>query len=168
MSAKKLDKAGVKAAPVEMSRKEREAMEAQRKAEAYRKKHAAGETDEAKSDLARLKAVRAKREADKAAREAREAAEKEEAAKAAAGGDDKKEKKEKKESKVELPVPTQKEVKSALLRIQDATDDDWQKSVGLKGLSGNKLAKMKYGDFMKIWDKFVEECSPKEHREYLG
>jgi len=50
----------------------REAMEAASKAAAYAKKHAAGETDEAKSDLARLKAIRAKREADKAAREARE------------------------------------------------------------------------------------------------
>merc|ERR1711998_560719 len=58
----------------ELSRREREAMEAQRKAEAYRKKHEAGETDEAKADLARLAEVRKRREEAKKKKEA-EAAE---------------------------------------------------------------------------------------------
>ena len=44
-----------------MSRREKEALEAARKKEAYMKKHLAGETDQAKADLARLAEVRARR-----------------------------------------------------------------------------------------------------------
>jgi len=144
----------------ELTRKEREAMEASQKAAAYRAKHAAGETDEAKADLARLKAIRAKREADKAAREAREAE--------AAEGDKKKEKKEKvdKSAKVVLETPTQKEVKSALTKIKDCANEDWQEKHKLDKLSGNKLAKMKYKDFLVIWEDWIENCSNDEHREY--
>lgn len=152
----------------EMSRKEREAAEAARKEAAYRKKHLAGETDEAKSDLARLQAVRAKREADKQARLAREAAEAEGAGDGAGKEEKKKKEKVDKDAKPDMTMPTQKEVKSALIKIQDAANDDFQKKYKLKGLSGNKLAKMKYGEFTKIWEAFVEECSAAEQREYLG
>jgi hypothetical protein len=68
--------------PKELSRKEREAIEAQKAEAAYRKKHAAGETDEAKTDLKRLAAVKKAREEQAAKKKA--AAEKEEAEAAAA------------------------------------------------------------------------------------
>merc|ERR1711966_129036 len=112
-------------------------MDAQRKAAAYQKKHAAGETDEAKSDLARLAEVRKRREEAKKKREEEEAAA---AGDAEAAAKAEKEKAAKASAKVELPKPTQKEVKTALLRIQDAASDDFLNKWKLKGASGNKLA----------------------------
>jgi hypothetical protein len=110
--------------------------------------------DEAKADLARLKAIRAKREADKAAREAREAE--------AADGDKKKEKKEKvdKSAKVVLETPTQKEVKSALTKIKDCANEDWQEKHKLDKLSGNKLAKMKYKVAVFCYQICVHKIEP--------
>lgn len=56
-----------KARPVgELSRREREAIQAQQARERYQKLHEAGKTDEAKADLARLKLVRERREAEAA------------------------------------------------------------------------------------------------------
>lgn len=56
-----------KAKPVgELSRREREAVQAQQAKERYQKLHEAGKTDEAKADLARLKLIREKREAEAA------------------------------------------------------------------------------------------------------
>ncbi|KAH6682527.1 putative 28 kDa heat and acid-stable phosphoprotein [Halenospora varia] len=64
----------------ELSRREREALQAQQAKERYQKLHEAGKTDEAKADLARLKLIREKREAEAARKQAekeeREAAEK--------------------------------------------------------------------------------------------
>ncbi|KAL7923210.1 casein kinase substrate phosphoprotein PP28 domain-containing protein [Trichoderma austrokoningii] len=60
--------AGVKKLPA--SRREREAAEAAAAKERYMKLHAEGKTDEAKADIARLKAIRAQREADAARRQA--------------------------------------------------------------------------------------------------
>ncbi|PTB62439.1 hypothetical protein BBK36DRAFT_1185358 [Trichoderma citrinoviride] len=59
---------GVKKLPA--SRREREAAEAAAAKERYMKLHAEGKTDEAKADIARLKAIRAQREADAARRQA--------------------------------------------------------------------------------------------------
>jgi hypothetical protein len=52
--------------PAELSRREREALQAQQAKERYQKLHEAGKTDEAKADLARLKLIREKREAEAA------------------------------------------------------------------------------------------------------
>ena len=82
--------------------------------------------------MARLKAVRAKREADKAAREAREAEEAE-----GAKEEKKKEKKDKK-AKVVLDTPTQKDVKSSLIKIQDCASEDFLKKHQLKVHSPTK------------------------------
>lgn len=148
----------------ELSRKEKEAIEAARKAEIYKKKHAAGETDEAKSDLARLAEVKKRRQeaAEKKKAEA-EAAETGEAAAAEA-----KKEAAKAPVKVVLPMPTQKEVKSALMKMQDCASDDFQSKHKLKGASGNKLAKMKYGEFQKVWQDFVDNESAKVHKEYAA
>lgn len=54
-----------KAAP-ELSRREREALEAQQAKERYMKLHEAGKTDEAKADLARLAVIKKKREEEAA------------------------------------------------------------------------------------------------------
>ncbi|GAA5849335.1 hypothetical protein JCM3766R1_005320 [Sporobolomyces carnicolor] len=71
-----------KGAPVQMSRREREEKEKAAARERYMALHAAGKTDEAKKDMARLAAIRKQREAQKAAKE-KEAADKEAARTAA-------------------------------------------------------------------------------------
>lgn len=53
---------------VELSRREREEIEKQRAKERYDKLHAAGKTDQAKADLARLALIREKREQEAAKR----------------------------------------------------------------------------------------------------
>lgn len=64
---KKLEVGGAKGKkPAELSRREREAIQAQQAKERYQKLHEAGKTDEAKADLARLKLIREKREAEAA------------------------------------------------------------------------------------------------------
>ncbi|RMD39282.1 hypothetical protein DV735_g5846, partial [Chaetothyriales sp. CBS 134920] len=63
------------AAGENLSRREREALQAQQARERYQKLHAEGKTDEARADLARLKLIREQREAAAA----RKQAEKEEA-----------------------------------------------------------------------------------------
>jgi len=65
----------------ELSRREREAIQAQQAKERYQKMHEAGKTDEAKADLARLKLIREKRESE-AARKQAEKEEREQAEKA--------------------------------------------------------------------------------------
>lgn len=66
--------------PSQLSRREREALEAQQARERYLKLHAEGKTEEARSDLARLAIVREQREAERARKEA-EKGEREEQAK---------------------------------------------------------------------------------------
>ena len=64
---KDLSIGGKKAKPIgELSRKEREAVQAQQAKERYQKLHEAGKTDEAKADLARLRLIREKRDAEAA------------------------------------------------------------------------------------------------------
>ena len=53
-----------------LSRREREALQAQQARERYQKLHAEGKTDEARADLARLKLVRERREAEAARKQA--------------------------------------------------------------------------------------------------
>jgi len=64
----------------QLSRREREALQAQQAKERYQKLHAEGKTDEAKADLARLALIREKREVEaarkKAEKDEREAEEK--------------------------------------------------------------------------------------------
>ncbi|GAA5942252.1 hypothetical protein JCM1841_003101, partial [Sporobolomyces salmonicolor] len=71
-----------KGAPVVMSRREREEKQKAEAKERYQKLHAAGKTDEARADLARLAAIRKQREAAKAAKD-QDAASKEAEQKAA-------------------------------------------------------------------------------------
>lgn len=59
---KKARDMGDSAAPAELTRREREEIEKQRAAEAYRRRHAEGKTDEYKADMERLKAARKRRE----------------------------------------------------------------------------------------------------------
>jgi len=76
-------------APRELTRKEREAKQKQEAEKHYWKLHLAGETDRAKSDLARLKKIKEEREAAQAKRKAEgeaKAAEIEAKKKAAASG----------------------------------------------------------------------------------
>lgn len=63
----------------QLSRREREAIEAQQARERYMKLHAEGKTDEARADLARLAIVKERREAERLRKEA-EKEEKEEIA----------------------------------------------------------------------------------------
>ena len=65
----------------QLSRREREALQAQQEKERFQKLHAEGKTDEARADLARLSLIKEKREQEaarkKAEKEEKEAAEKE-------------------------------------------------------------------------------------------
>lgn len=149
----------------EMSRKEREAMETQQKAAAYARKHAAGETDEAKTDLARLAEVRKRRE-EAAAKKLQ--AETDAAAQEAAAEAKKEADKKAANTKVELVIPTQKEMKSALLKLQEVASADYQARHQLKGASGNKLAKIKYAEFTKMWEDFCASESPKIQKEFAA
>jgi hypothetical protein len=54
----------------QLSRREREAIEAQQARERYMKLHAEGKTDEARADLARLALVKERREAERLRKEA--------------------------------------------------------------------------------------------------
>lgn len=72
---------------VQMSRKQKEAMEKEAARRRYEELHKQGKTDEAKADLARLEEVKARREAAKKEKEEKEAAEKAaQAAKSNKGG----------------------------------------------------------------------------------
>ncbi|CAM9149425.1 unnamed protein product, partial [Discosporangium mesarthrocarpum] len=87
IKAKDMD---MSAAPAELSRREREALEAERKKAHYQKLHAEGKTEEAQVDMARLALVRKRREEAKMRKaaeeaEAAEAAENEKAVAAAKG-----------------------------------------------------------------------------------
>ncbi|KAJ5885294.1 hypothetical protein N7495_009804 [Penicillium taxi] len=66
--------------PSQLSRREREAIQAQQARERYLKMHAEGKTDEARADLARLSIIREQREAERARKQA-EKEEKDEQAK---------------------------------------------------------------------------------------
>lgn len=59
-----------KADTTQLSRREREALQAQQAKERYQKLHAEGKTDEARADLERLKLVRERREAEAARKKA--------------------------------------------------------------------------------------------------
>lgn len=63
---------GGKKPVAELSRREREALQAQQAKERYQKLHEAGKTDEAKADLARLKLIKEKREAEAARKQVRQ------------------------------------------------------------------------------------------------
>eukprot|EP00612_Vaucheria_litorea_P004024 CAMPEP_0171463506 /NCGR_PEP_ID=MMETSP0945-20130129/7154_1 /TAXON_ID=109269 /ORGANISM="Vaucheria litorea, Strain CCMP2940" /LENGTH=266 /DNA_ID=CAMNT_0011990321 /DNA_START=42 /DNA_END=839 /DNA_ORIENTATION=- len=58
----KIKNLSAEAEPVQLTRKEKEAIEQERKKQQYLKLHAAGKTEEAKSDVERLNLVRARRE----------------------------------------------------------------------------------------------------------
>ncbi len=86
-------KTGGKQKPLsQLSRREREALQAQQAKERYQKMHAEGKTDEARADLARLSLIKEKREME-AARKKAEKEEKEEAERQRAKEVDDKEKK---------------------------------------------------------------------------
>ena len=64
------DKKGPKKDLTNLSRREREAVQAEQARERYQKLHAEGKTDEARSDLARLKLIKEKREIESARKKA--------------------------------------------------------------------------------------------------
>eukprot|EP00091_Calanus_sinicus_P024597 TRINITY_DN8917_c0_g1_i3.p1 TRINITY_DN8917_c0_g1~~TRINITY_DN8917_c0_g1_i3.p1 ORF type:complete len:101 (-),score=42.46 TRINITY_DN8917_c0_g1_i3:226-528(-) len=78
----------VVSAKPQLSRREREEIDKAKAKAHYQKQHAAGKTDEARADLARLSIIRKQRE-DAAAKRAAEQAEKDAAAKAKADAKEK-------------------------------------------------------------------------------
>lgn len=167
MKAKDL-KLGAEGAPKpELSRREREELDKRAAKAAYDRKHAKGETDEAKADLARLAEVRKRRQV---AAEAKKA-EAEEAARAEAeekkkGKGKKKEEEEEEEIVLELPPPG-KGMKDALLKIKEIANDAFQKKYKLANAGGNKLAKMKYKDFQALFEDFSDTASKAEKAKYI-
>jgi len=68
----------------------------------------------------------------------------------------------------ELELPAPKDYKEALTRLQTCTSEDFQKKHELEGLSGNKLAKIKYGKFRKIFADFVDTATLQELHKFKG
>jgi len=139
---------------VELSRKQKEELEKAAATRRYQEMHKAGETDEAKADLGRLKAVKERREAEKKAREEKEEAEKEKAAKAASedkprgamerelkdimGKEGKKSKKDKKEKKDKDDDEASGDDKDKK-KDKKEKEKTWQEGIaGSKGDAGSK------------------------------
>jgi len=61
---------------------------------------------------------------------------------------------------VPTEAPGPKEQKAVLQALQAIASADWLQSVGLTGLSGNALAKIRRADFIKCWQRFREEQAP--------
>lgn len=124
---------------------------------------------EDKATIRRLQEIREKREQQKEERDAVEqtaADEDKQKKKAAKAADEKRQAALSSRPKLELPGP--KEIKDGCVRLQNCASDEFQQKHGLKGAGGNKLAKMKMGDFKKIFDDF-QENAPIEHlHAYLG
>jgi len=57
-------------------------------------------------------------------------------------------------------APGPKEQKAVLQALQTTASADWLQSVGLTGLSGNALARIRRADFMRLWQRFHEEQAP--------
>lgn len=66
--------------------------------------------------------------------------------------------------KPDLQLPTEapgpKDQKAVLQALQATASTDWLQSVGLTGLSGNALAKIRRADFIQLWQRFHEEQAP--------
>eukprot|EP00927_Polykrikos_kofoidii_P062433 TRINITY_DN57246_c0_g1_i1.p1 TRINITY_DN57246_c0_g1~~TRINITY_DN57246_c0_g1_i1.p1 ORF type:complete len:488 (+),score=110.54 TRINITY_DN57246_c0_g1_i1:78-1541(+) len=60
----------------------------------------------------------------------------------------------------DAPAPPPRLQKAVLVALQAATSEEFQLSVGLAGLSGNVLAKMRRADFEAIWKQFCREEVP--------
>jgi hypothetical protein len=57
-----------------------------------------------------------------------------------------------------LAVPAPKEMKSALIQLQECAAADFLQKHGLKGASGNKLAKIKRGQFEEVRASPQQSC----------
>ena len=66
-----------------------------------------------------------------------------------------------------LPLPGPKDMKGALMAMQEAASDAFQKKHGIKGAGGNKLAKVKGAAFKKIFEDFQESAETSELLQYL-
>merc|ERR1719271_144183 len=119
--------------------------------------------------IGRLEEVRKRREAARIEREAAEKAQAEAEASAKAEAEAKENARQKALSeRPELEVPGPKELKDALTKLQLCSNDDFQKKHGIKGAGGNKLAKIKYADFKKIFDDFQQNAPLEELHKYNG
>lgn len=119
--------------------------------------------------IKRLEEVRARREKAKAEREMAEKAQAEEEARRKAEAEAAEEARQRALSqrpRLELPGP--KDVKTALMKLQECASDDFLKKHGLKGAGGNKLAKIKNAEFQKIFDDFQENGDVAELHKYIG
>lgn len=68
----------------------------------------------------------------------------------------------------ELDVPGPKEKQEALLKLQKCTSDEFQKKHGLKGASGNTLARWNYSSFQETFADFREHGQLQELHTYKG
>lgn len=140
-------------------------LEEQRAHEAALKEDALADT----ATIKRLEEVRRRREEVRIAREAQEKAEAEEAALKKAADEASAEARQKALSErpvLELPGP--KDMKAALMRLQDCANDAFLQKHGLKGAGGNKLGKIKHGDFKKMFDDFQENAPMEDLHKFKG
>eukprot|EP00930_Biecheleria_cincta_P054115 TRINITY_DN4002_c0_g1_i1.p1 TRINITY_DN4002_c0_g1~~TRINITY_DN4002_c0_g1_i1.p1 ORF type:complete len:206 (-),score=63.94 TRINITY_DN4002_c0_g1_i1:150-767(-) len=140
-------------------------LEEQRAHEVALKEEALADT----ATIQRLEETRRRREAARIEREAAEKAEAEETARKKAEDEAAHEARQKALSErpiLELPAP--KDMKAALLRLQDCASDAFLQKHGLKGAGGNKLGKIKHGDFKKIFDDFQENAPMENLHKFKG
>eukprot|EP00927_Polykrikos_kofoidii_P026358 TRINITY_DN23498_c0_g1_i1.p1 TRINITY_DN23498_c0_g1~~TRINITY_DN23498_c0_g1_i1.p1 ORF type:complete len:225 (+),score=68.12 TRINITY_DN23498_c0_g1_i1:80-754(+) len=122
-----------------------------------------------KATLARLEEVRLKREKQRLEREAAEKAAAEEASREKAkaeAADELRQQQLSERPTLELPGP--KDVKAALMRLQECASDEFQKKHGIKGTTGNKLAKIKNAEFKVMFDDFQANGDIAELHKYKG
>eukprot|EP00747_Dinoflagellata_sp_TGD_P168559 gnl/TRDRNA2_/TRDRNA2_195216_c0_seq1.p1 gnl/TRDRNA2_/TRDRNA2_195216_c0~~gnl/TRDRNA2_/TRDRNA2_195216_c0_seq1.p1 ORF type:complete len:204 (-),score=80.09 gnl/TRDRNA2_/TRDRNA2_195216_c0_seq1:30-641(-) len=119
--------------------------------------------------IKRLEEIRIRREKQRLEREAAEkAAGEEEKQRKEAAEKAEQERQKALSERPKLDVPGPKEVKDSLTKLQGCASDAFLQKHGLKGATGNKLAKIKYGDFKKIFDDFQESAPLEELHKYKG
>lgn len=134
-----------------LTRREREVLEAERKRAEYQRRHAAGETDQAKADLARLQEVRRRREEAriKCEAEGRKPGWTENGVESDESDDDSEDEKpkakpapvmseaaaKKKKAAMEAPEPTAEEPKLSSMEIKKMNADTLKEHLKKRGLS---------------------------------
>mmetsp|Transcript_165887 Transcript_165887/g.318564 ORF Transcript_165887/g.318564 Transcript_165887/m.318564 type:complete len:412 (+) Transcript_165887:110-1345(+) len=120
-----------------------------------------------KKTMDRLEEVRQRREKARLEREAAEKAEAEAEAKKKAEDEEKEKKRQEALSeRPVLDVPGPKDIKSACMKLQDVAGDEFLAKHGIKGATGNKLAKMKHGDFKNISQDFHDNADTSQLHTY--
>eukprot|EP00929_Paragymnodinium_shiwhaense_P011186 TRINITY_DN116656_c0_g1_i1.p1 TRINITY_DN116656_c0_g1~~TRINITY_DN116656_c0_g1_i1.p1 ORF type:complete len:205 (-),score=78.16 TRINITY_DN116656_c0_g1_i1:44-658(-) len=119
--------------------------------------------------IKRLEEVRARREKLRLEKEAAEKQSADEEARRKAEAEAAEEVRQKAlQERPELELPGPKDVKTACMKLQECASEEFLKKHGLKGATGNKLAKIKHADFKKIFEDFQDNAELAQLHKYKG